>query len=188
MAKRTASDGPVIIKKYANRRLYNTETSSYVTLDFLAQMVKDERDFQVVDAKSGQDLTRSVLTQIIVDEESKGETLLPLSFLRQLIAFYGGGMDTLVPHYLEQSMAAFAAQQDKWRQMMTGGMGANPGLSALEDLTRNNLAMFDQATKMWTGGMGQAEQPSEEAGNEMATMRAQMAAMQRQLDKLAGKS
>ncbi|MEM7569076.1 MAG: polyhydroxyalkanoate synthesis repressor PhaR, partial [Pseudomonadota bacterium] len=101
MAKSTSADGPIIIKKYANRRLYNTETSSYVTLDYLAQMVKDERDFKVVDAKSGQDLTRSVLTQIIVEEESKGETLLPLSFLRQLIAFYGGGMDTLVPHYLE---------------------------------------------------------------------------------------
>lgn len=187
MAKRTTTDGPVIIKKYANRRLYNTETSSYVTLDFLAQMVKDERDFQVVDAKTGQDLTRSVLTQIIVDEESKGETLLPLSFLRQIIAFYGGGMDALVPRYLEHSMAAFAAQQDKWRQMM-GGMGGNPGLSALEDLTRTNLAMFDQATKMWTGGMAPQETPKTDSGDQLASMREQMEAMQRQLDKLADKS
>lgn len=183
----TSTDEPIIIKKYANRRLYNTESSSYVTLDFLAQMVKEKRDFKVVDAKSGQDLTRTVLTQIIVEEESKGETLLPLSFLRQLIAFYGGGMDTLVPQYLEHSMAAFAAQQDKWRQMMMSG---NPGMATFEEMTRNNMAMFEQATKMWTGGLVPQNAPDGEPGksaDELSQMRAQMAAMQAQLDKLADK-
>jgi len=176
------SDDPIIIKKYANRRLYNTDTSSYVTLDFLAQMVKDKSEFKVVDAKTGDDLTRSVLTQIIVEEESKGETLLPLSFLRQLIAFYGGGMDTLVPRYLEQSMAAFAEQQDTWRQMMTGG-GALP---TFENMTRNNMAMFEQAAKMWTGGLGQApDDAAAPTNNDLNAMREQMAAMQAQLNKLS---
>lgn len=182
----TSAD-PIIIKKYANRRLYNTDTSSYVTLDFLSQMVKDKQEFKVVDAKSGDDLTRSVLTQIIVEEESKGETLLPLSFLRQMIAFYGGGMDTLVPKYLEHTMATFADNQDKWRQMMTGG-GAIP---TFEDMTRNNLAMFEQASKMWGGGLngGQAPTPPPTSGgnDELGQMRAQMAAMQAQLNKMADK-
>ncbi|MEM1020218.1 MAG: polyhydroxyalkanoate synthesis repressor PhaR [Sphingomonadales bacterium] len=183
MKTKKDSDDLVIIKKYANRRLYNTESSSYVTLDFLAQMVKDKREFKVVDAKSGQDLTRSVLTQIIVEEESKGETLLPLSFLRQLIAFYGGGMDTLVPRYLEHSMAAFAAQQDKWRQMMMSG---NPGMATFEEMTRNNMAMFEQAAKMWTGGFAPPGTTGPESGtDELSQMRTQMAAMQEQLDKLA---
>lgn len=177
---------PIIIKKYANRRLYNTDSSSYVTLDFLAQMVKEKREFKVVDAKSGDDLTRSVLTQIIVEEENKGETLLPLSFLRQLIAFYGGGMDTVIPKYLEHSMAAFADQQDTWRQMMTGG-GAIP---SFEDMARNNMAMFEQATKMWTGGLGQSDDTAAQSAktDEMAQMRAQMAAMQDQLNKMSGGS
>ncbi|MEM6681970.1 MAG: polyhydroxyalkanoate synthesis repressor PhaR [Pseudomonadota bacterium] len=175
---------PIIIKKYANRRLYNTNTSSYVTLDFLAQMVKDKSEFKVLDAKSGEDLTRSVLTQIIVEEESKGETLLPLSFLRQLIAFYGGGMDALVPRYLEQSMAAFAEQQDTWRQMMTGG-GALP---TFENMTRNNMAMFEQAAKMWTGGLKpQADATGYQADDELLQMREQIAAMQSQLDQLSDK-
>lgn len=180
----TSAD-PIIIKKYANRRLYNTDTSSYVTLDFLSQMVKDKREFKVVDAKTGNDLTRSVLTQIIVEEESKGETLLPLSFLRQLIAFYGGGMDTLVPQYLEHSMAAFSDQQDKWRQIMSG---TNPGMATFEDMARNNMAMFEKATKMWTGGTNEesAEAPAA-ASDEMSQMRAQMAAMQDQLNKMAAK-
>lgn len=181
----TSAD-PIIIKKYANRRLYNTDTSSYVTLDFLSQMVKDKSEFKVVDAKSGNDLTRSVLTQIIVEEESKGETLLPLSFLRQLIAFYGGGMDTLVPQYLEHSMTAFSEQQDKWRKIISG---KNPGMATFEDLARNNMAMFEKATKMWTGGAeleGQAEDGTG-SGDPMSQMRAQMAAMQDQLNKMAGK-
>ena len=111
-----AKSAPVVIKKYANRRLYNTATSSYVTLDHLSQMVKEQTDFVVYDAKTGEDITRSVLTQIIVEEESKGQNLLPIQFLRQLISFYGGQMQSLVPSYLELSLNAFSQQQERMRE------------------------------------------------------------------------
>src|SRR5689334_2318410 len=123
--ERKAGDAPspVVVKKYANRRLYNTESSSYITLDNLAQMVRAGRDFVVYDAKTGEDITRGVLTQIIVEEESKGRALLPTAFLRQLIGFYGDSLQTLVPRYLEQAMGVFARQQEQMRRAMHQSMG-----------------------------------------------------------------
>ena len=112
MKKNTPGDGPVTIKKYANRRLYNTETSSYITLDHLAAMTREGRDFQVFDARTGEEITRSVLTQIVMEEEATGQTMLPVPFLRQIISMYGDSMQSMVPHYLEASMAAFAEQQE----------------------------------------------------------------------------
>jgi polyhydroxyalkanoate synthesis repressor PhaR len=128
MARKTADDGVVVIKKYANRRLYNTATSSYVTLDHLCQMVKEDVEFVVYDAKSGEDITRQVLTQIIVEEESKGENLLPISFLRQLISFYGHGMGWMLPSYLEQMMQSFTGNQEALAKAM-GSLG-DPGAAA----------------------------------------------------------
>jgi polyhydroxyalkanoate synthesis repressor PhaR len=149
---------PITIKKYANRRLYNTATSSYVTLDHLCQMVKDNEDFVVYDAKSGEDITRSVLTQIIVEEESKGgQNLLPIPFLRQLIGFYGDQLGGLVPKYLEQSMQAFHEHEVQMRQYMTQAFGGLLPFNALEAANKQNLAFFENAMKMFTplfGGEG----------------------------------
>lgn len=137
---------PVTIKKYANRRLYNTATSSYVTLDHLCQMVKDEIDFVVYDAKSGEDITRAVLTQIIVEEESKGQNLLPIGFLRQLIGFYGNNMQQmLVPPYLEATMQSFSKNQEKMKEMMEGTFGTVFPFAPLEEMSKQNLAMFERA-------------------------------------------
>ncbi|TWS97341.1 polyhydroxyalkanoate synthesis repressor PhaR [Reyranella sp. CPCC 100927] len=144
----SAKPAPVVIKKYANRRLYNTSTSMYVTLDHLAQMVKDKTDFVVYDAKSGDDITRSVLTQIIFEEESKGQNLLPISFLRQLIGFYGDNLQALVPQYLEMSMQSFAKNQEQMRKAMQGAFGFNP-FAQMEQQTRQSMAMFEQAMKMF---------------------------------------
>jgi polyhydroxyalkanoate synthesis repressor PhaR len=153
-AETTASPEPVKIKKYANRRLYNTATSSYVTLDHLCQMVKQGTDFVVHDAKTGEDITRSVLTQIIVEEEGKsGQNMLPVSFLRQLISFYGDNLQALVPRYLENSMSAFARNQEQMRTAMQqafGGMFPFPNsVGAMEEMGKQNLAMFQNAMKMW---------------------------------------
>ena len=143
-----AKPAPVVIKKYANRRLYNTSTSMYVTLDHLSQMVKEKTEFVVYDAKTGEDITRSVLTQIIFEEESKsGQNLLPISFLRQLIAFYGDNLQGLVPQYLDMSMQAFARNQEQMRAAMQNAFGFKP-FSGLEDAARQNMAMFQQAMKM----------------------------------------
>ncbi|HJQ56997.1 MAG TPA: polyhydroxyalkanoate synthesis repressor PhaR [Vineibacter sp.] len=139
---------PVVIKKYANRRLYNTSTSMYVTLDHLAQMVKDKTEFVVYDAKSGDDITRSVLTQIIFEEENKGQNLLPIAFLRQLIPFYGDNLQGLVPQYLEMAMQSFAKNQEEMRKAMQGAFGFNP-FAQMEHQTRQNIAMFEQAMKMF---------------------------------------
>jgi polyhydroxyalkanoate synthesis repressor PhaR len=145
------SDKPVVIKKYANRRLYNTATSSYVTLDHLCQMVKDDVDFAVYDAKTGEDITRSVLTQIIVEEEAKGTNLLPITFLRQLIGFYGHSMQGMVPRYLEHMMAAFAQNQDRLRQQMQETMsGMFPFGTSFEEMSRQNAALMESAMKMFT--------------------------------------
>ena len=143
---------PIVVKKYANRRLYNTQTSSYVTLDHLAQMVRAGDDFVVLDAKSGEDLTRSVLTQIIFDQESRGETLLPVPFLRRLIGLYGDNMQSFVPSYLEASMDAFAKNQEAMRQSVAGafGGGAAPtGMSVFQDAAKQNMAFFEQGLKMF---------------------------------------
>ena len=151
MAKASGSDNqPITIKKYANRRLYNTATSSYVTLDNLSQMVKDGVDFVVYDAKSGEDITRSVLTHIIVDEESKGQHLLPISFLRHLISFYGDSLQALVPSYLETSMHSFARNQEQMRNYMQDAFDGLMPFGQFEEMGKQNMAMFEQAVKMFS--------------------------------------
>jgi polyhydroxyalkanoate synthesis repressor PhaR len=159
MPPKKGSDQPVVIKKYANRRLYDTGRSSYVTLDDLAQMIKDGYEFNVYDAKTGEDLTRGVLTQIIVEQEGKGAgNLLPINFLRQLIGFYGDNMSPMVPNYLEQTFAVFTKQQEQMREQMKKTMGSNIGngsnnmfsMQAIEELSKQNMAMFDQAMKSFT--------------------------------------
>jgi len=140
---------PVVVKKYANRRLYNTESSSYITLDTLAEMVRGGRDFVVYDAKTGDDITRSVLTQIIVEEESKGRAMLPTGFLRQIIGFYGDSMQNLVPRYLEQAMASFARQQEQMRLAMQQTMG-NFFPFGMEEVGRQNMAMMERAMSLFS--------------------------------------
>jgi polyhydroxyalkanoate synthesis repressor PhaR len=165
---------PVVIKKYANRRLYNTATSAYVTLDHLSQMVKDKTDFVVYDAKTGDDITRSVLTQIIFEEESKGgQTLLPIPFLRQLISFYGDSLQGVVPQYLEMSMTQFARNQEQMRRYLQNAFGFNP-FQQFESMGKQNMAMFEQAMRMFnpfgTGPNGQTmKPPAATNGQEPAT-------------------
>ena len=196
-----SSDGPVIIKKYANRRLYNTQTSSYVTLDHLAQMGKEGVEFEVRDARTGEDITRSVLTQIIFEEEGKGQNLLPIKFLRQLIRFYGDSLQAFVPGYLDLSMDSFTKNQESMRNRVAEAFGG--GSQALEAMTRQNLAMFERAMKMFTpfgvglGGMsrGQEEQPASRANNgsgeskkpaeEISELKNEIEAMRKQLAELA---
>lgn len=170
MAEQAVPDGgpkaaPVVIKKYANRRLYNTATSAYVTLDHLSQMVKDKTDFVVYDAKTGDEITRSVLTQIIFEEESKGgQTLLPIPFLRQLISFYGDSLQGVVPQYLEMSMTQFARNQDQMRRYMQNAFGFNP-FQQFESMGKQNMAMFENAMRMFNpfgtapGGQAAGGQP-----------------------------
>ena len=167
----------VTIKKYANRRLYDTESSSYITLDRLAAMIREGRDFEVVDAKTGEDITHQVLTQIIVDEESRGSTLLPVNFLRQLIGLYGGQMQGAVPPYLEAAMDAFQKNQ----QAMAGAFG--PGMFA--DLAKRNMAMFEEAASAIAGKKKPAA-PGADAGpaDEIAKLKAELAALQAKVDKL----
>ncbi|WPZ34975.1 polyhydroxyalkanoate synthesis repressor PhaR [Thalassobaculum sp. OXR-137] len=146
----TGGAEPITIKKYANRRLYNTATSSYVTLDHLCQMVKDGVEFVVYDAKTSEDITRAVLTQIIVEEEAKGQNLLPIGFLRQLISFYGDNLQMVVPGYLESSMAAFSQNQERMRNYMQEAFGGMYPFGSIEDMTKRNLTMLEQAMSMFT--------------------------------------
>jgi polyhydroxyalkanoate synthesis repressor PhaR len=186
----------IVIKKYANRRLYNTGSSSYVTLENLAEMVKQGVDFVVYDAKSNEDITRQVLTQIIFDEENAtgAQNLLPIQFLRQLIGFYGDQMQSFVPSYLEMSLDAFTHQQARLRDQMSGAFGAAPGYGLFEDQVRQNMALFDRAMKMFTPpfAAGVAKPPEPDAppaaagGQEIAELKSQLEAMQRQIEKLAG--
>src|SRR6201996_8414757 len=148
-AEQPAADR-VVIKKYANRRLYNTRSSAYVTLDHLCEMVKKGVDFVVYDAKTNEDITRPVLTQIIVEEESRGQNLLPIQFLRQLIRFYGDSMQAFVPSYLELSLDSFTSQQGRMRDQIAGAIGVAPGMGFMEDQVRQNLVLFDRARKMFT--------------------------------------
>ncbi len=141
---------PVTIKKYANRRLYNTASSSYVTLDHLRQMVQEDIDFVVYDAKSGEDITRSVLTQIIVEEEAKGQNLLPINFLRQLISLYGDSMQWMVPGYLDQTMNSFAHNQEQLRQSMQDTLGGMFPFPNLNEMSKQQMAAFEQAMRMFT--------------------------------------
>src|SRR5215831_17640845 len=156
---------PITIKKYANRRLYNTGTSTYVTLEDLAAMVKTGEDFVVYDAKTGEDITRSVLTQIIFEQENKeGQNLLPINFLRQLIRFYGDSMQKLVPSYLDMSLESFTREQEKFRQQITQAFGATPFGPMVEEQVRRNMEMFKQAFSMFTPfgrGEGNAGAPAE---------------------------
>ncbi|MQX37150.1 polyhydroxyalkanoate synthesis repressor PhaR [Roseospira navarrensis] len=205
-------DGPVIIKKYANRRLYNTATSSYVTLDLLSQMVKDQVDFVVYDAKTGEDITRSVLTQIIVEEEGKnGQNMLPISFLRNVISFYGDSLGGVVPQYLEHSMQAFARNQEQMRLVMQNALDGLFPMQNMEELNKQNMAFFESAMKMFSpfeganmmsgfppGAIGPTprEAPKGAEGNgagaststststDVQAMKTQMAEMQRKLDRL----
>ena len=174
MAEQAVPDGgaktaPVVIKKYANRRLYNTATSAYVTLDQLSQMVKDKTDFVVYDAKTGDDITRSVLTQIIVEEESKGgQTLLPIPFLRQLISFYGDSLQGVVPQYLEMSMTQFARNQEQMRKYLQNAFGFNP-FQQFESMGKQNMAMFENAMRPFNPfgagqGPGAAPPPAQTNG------------------------
>jgi polyhydroxyalkanoate synthesis repressor PhaR len=144
------ADEPITIKKYANRRLYNTATSSYVTLDHLSQMVKDGTDFVVYDAKSGDDITRQILTHIIVEEEGKGQNLLPISFLRHLISFYGDSLQAIVPNYLDQSMHSFARNQEQMRAYMQDTLGEMNPFGRFEEMGKQNVAMMESAMKMFT--------------------------------------
>lgn len=174
----------VIIKKYANRRLYNTASSSYITLEDLARMVRENVDFQVLDAKTGDDITHSILTQIIMDEEANGGQMLPVSFLRQLIGMYGNSMQALMPSYLEASMANFRDNQSKIREAFEKGISATP-FAALHE---TNMAMMRAAADVFLPGMGKskpaAPAASAESRDEIAALREQMAAMQKKLDEL----
>ena len=179
MAKRNTDGGPIVIKKYANRRLYNTGTSSYITLDDLAQMTRDNVDFQVVDAKSGDDITHSILTQIIVEQESSGEQMLPVSFLRDLISMYGNSMQSMMPSYLEASMANFRKNREQLQEAFQKGLANNP----LAKIAETNLKMMQGAAEALIPGARRPKPP--EQSDELAQMREQMAAMQKKLDELS---
>lgn len=202
-----ARNGPVVIKKYANRRLYNTGTSSYVTLEDLAEMIRRDEEFTVQDAKSGDDITHPVLTQIIFELENKGgQSMLPVSFLRQLISFYGDQMQMVVPSFLEQSMIAFAKEQERLREQMQKAMGQTPidmmnmaaPMKAMEEQARRNAEMFQNAMRLFspfpipgaeTGGdvkegSGEQAPPPEDKPDDLRELKDQIAAMQRKLDKM----
>lgn len=183
-AKKPVGDGPIIIKKYANRRLYNTNSSSYITLDDLAQMTRSGVDFQVLDAKTGADITHSILTQIIMEEEANGEHMLPVSFLRELIAMYGNSMQAMMPSYLEASMDNFRANQTKLQEAFQSSMGAD----AFAKIAETNMAMLKAATSAFIPGAASAAAPaatpSAKEADDLDALRAQMAEMKKKLDKL----
>jgi polyhydroxyalkanoate synthesis repressor PhaR len=193
MSRQSGSGGPIIIKKYANRRLYDTSTSSYVTLEHLSELVREGQDFEVRDARTGEDLTRQVLTQIIFEHETKGQGALPLNFLRQLIGFYGGGAQAFLPPFLEMSMNSFSAAQKEWRK------AANP-MNLFEAQARRNIAMFEQAMKLFNPALYQApgapetktSAPSSNPlmqypAEALAAMQEQMEAIHKQLAELSRK-
>lgn len=195
--EKSAPQNAVVIKKYANRRLYNTSTSTYVTLDDLASMVKGGTDFLVYDAKTGEDITRSVLTQIIFEEENKGTNLLPINFLRQLIRFYGDSMQAFVPGFLEFSLENLGKEQEKFRAQLMEAWGADP-FKAMQDHAQRNMAMFNDAMRMFNpfGAMGapmpgqQGQRPAPAtppAKDDLQVLKDQLAAMQQKIDSIAGK-
>ena len=193
--KKPGAGETVVIKKYANRRLYNTATSAYVTLEDLARMVREGVEFQVFDAKTNDDLTRQILTQIIFEEESRGEALLPVQFLRQLIGFYGGQMQGVLPSYLEMSLDSFSRQQEQMRGQFSKAFGAAPGAGLLDEAVKRNMVMFAEAMKIWPGfnaaGAAGASRPAssplaeQPTADPLAEMRRQMDEMRAQLDKLS---
>ena len=178
MASAPAGDDVVIIKKYANRRLYNTESSTYITLEHLAEMVRKKREFKVVDAKTGEDITHNVLTQIIMEEEARGTTMLPVNFLRQLIAMYGDSMQAMVPQYLEASLDAFQRNQTQFRDAMAGALSGGPFV----DLAKRNMELFAGAAA------GKPAQPSGDSAageDEIGRLRRELEELQAKVDKLA---
>ncbi|SEM47153.1 polyhydroxyalkanoate synthesis repressor PhaR [Sphingomonas gellani] len=192
MKKQQPGQGPVTIKKYANRRLYNTETSSYITLEHLAAMTRAGRDFKVVDAKTDEDITHSVLTQIIMDEESRGETMLPVNFLRQLIGMYGGSMQAMVPGYLEASMDSFRRNQDQFKSAVEGAFAGSP----FAEIAKQNMAMFEAAANAFgsaatgagaaAGGLGPTPAAPDAGGKdeEIAALRAELGKLQDKIEKM----
>ena len=212
MTKSNGKSPEIIIKKYANRRLYDTSTSQYVTLDYLRALVKKGTEFQVVDAKSGDDLTRGVLAQIIFEEESRGANLLPVDFLRQLIGFYGDSLQTFLPSYLEMSMNSFTKEQEKIRDRMANAFGGRERFEQIEDQIRQNIEIFDSAMRMFTpsspgnrpggegtGSTGESDTPKPAGGpardapddkarnRELDELKQQIAAMQAQLAAISNK-
>jgi len=193
--KKAEQSEPITIKKYANRRLYNTATSSYVTLDHLCQMVKEGVDFAVFDAKTGEEITRTVLTQIIVEEEAKGENLLPITFLRQLIGLYGDNMQWIVPRYLDHMMGAFAANQDRMRQTVQETFGGIFPFASLEELSKQNMVLFESAMQAFSpfpieqqaesNNVAAPAKAGEADAAALQKLKAQMDALQHQLDSLS---
>lgn len=195
-----AGEQPTIIKKYANRRLYHTGTSTYVTLEDLAAMVKRGEDFVVTDAKTGEDITRSVLGQIIFEQEGRGgQPLLGISFLRQLIRFYGDQMQTLLPTYLESSLSAFTHNQEKLKEQMARALSGD-AIGVIGEQTRRNMEMFSEAMKMWMpfapggansgsheGGGNPGPGKSEASEKEIDSLRRQLSEMQKTLETIAGR-
>ncbi len=183
--KKPIGDGPVIVKKYANRRLYNTETSSYITLDHLAAMTREGRDFKVIDAKSEEDITHNVLTQIIMEEESRGETMLPVSFLRQLISMYGDSMQAMVPGYLEASMDSFRRNQAQFKTAVEGAFANSP----FAEIAKRNMAMFEAAANAFKPGAAGNAAPAGAAtpggkDAEIASLRAELERLQEKVERL----
>ena len=181
--KKQAGEGqgtaPVTIKKYANRRLYNTETSSYITLEHLAQLVRAGRDFRVVDAKTDDDITHNVLTQIIMEAEGRGQTLLPINFLRQLIALYGDSMQAVVPGYLEASMDSFRRNQEQFRTAVEGAFANSP----FAEIAKRNMAMFDAAAQAFKPKPAAPQAGKDE---EIAALRAELATLHEKVERLSG--
>lgn len=183
-----AAGGPVIIKKYANRRLYNTASSNYITLEDLARLVREGVDFTVLDAKSGDDITRSVLNQIIFEAENSGKNLLPVTFLRDLIRSYGANVQGLLPGYLEMSMKTFAESQDQWRKTLTGQAGAATPMDLFATAFQRQMELMADTTRAMAGLGGPPARPVEPvkaSPSELAELKEQLAAMQAKIDRLA---
>jgi polyhydroxyalkanoate synthesis repressor PhaR len=187
MASQPSTDDVIVIKKYANRRLYDTESSTYITLDRLAQLVREKRDFKVVDAKTGEDITHNVLTQIIMDEEARGANMLPVNFLRQLIGLYGDQVQSFVPQYLEASLEALQRNQSQFREAVSGAMTGAFTANPFAEMARRNMEMFNAAASGLAPTAAKATPEGDSVSKaELAELRAQLAELQKKLDRLGG--